>query len=377
MTERHDVTILVFGTDQSRDVIQREFKKGVRNVIVVPPPPVYNGRLKRWGQLSAILQGRSSTSLEYHSREMQAAVEQILAHDRFDLVQMENYPLGSYRMADHGAVHVLDAQNVEFDSAHRAAIASPSSLRRWFYDREAKSIRREEVDVYRRQDAILVTSERDRTLLDTHVPDVAKFVIPNGVDPHYYCEGSESVEPDTLVFTGSMNYYPNVDAMHYFLGDIFPRIRRELGKVKISIVGIGPPKSLLRLRSESVIVTGKVADVRPHISRAAVYVVPLRMGGGTRLKVLEALAMRKPVVTTSVGCEGIDVRHNDSVLIADDPASFASSVVELLRNREAAARLKEVGYHLVRLNYSWSAIGEKLEEAYRSLVAGRRRAPDR
>jgi glycosyltransferase involved in cell wall biosynthesis len=221
--------------------------------------------------------------------------------------------------------------------------------------------------VYRRQDAIFVTSERDAALL-AGVQEVPKFVIPNGVDLDYFRPALGRVRPHSLVFTGSMNYYPNADGAVYFLQEIFPRIVREVRDATITIVGNSPPKNLLKFRAPNVEVTGFVPDVRPFIDRSAVYVVPLRMGGGTRLKVMEAMAMKKPVVTTSIGCEGIRVRHGESVTIADEPDRFAGQVVELLRDPQRASRLSEAGHETVRAFYGWDSIGKILEKTYECLI---------
>jgi glycosyltransferase involved in cell wall biosynthesis len=155
--------------------------------------------------------------------------------------------------------------------------------------------------------------------------------------------------------------------MLYFLDEIFLLILKEIPDLKLYIIGSRPPKKLQQRASENVIITGFVDDVRPYVARASVYVVPLRMGGGTRLKVLEAMAMKKPIVTTSIGCEGIDVRHDESVLIADDPMTFARQVIELLRSQALRQRLVRNGYDVARTCYDWNTIGNRVEEAYATL----------
>lgn len=367
MASRHDVTVIAFGTPNAGDDISREIP-GVRNVITVPPAPQLYGIRKRAGQAWAIASGQSGIGLIYRSSAMQAAITRTLKRERFDVVQMENYPMGKYSLdGSDGAIRILDAQNVEYDSAERIARNTTSPLRRWFYEREARTTRRGETAVYRNQDALFVTSERDGALL-ADITEVPKFVIPNGVDLEYFRQSPVPVRPNSLVFTGTMNYYPNADGAIYFLQEIFPRILREVPDASIAVVGYAPPGGLLKYRAKNVEITGHVPDVRPFIDRAAVYVVPLRMGGGTRLKVMEALAMKKPVVTTSVGCEGIHLRHSESVLIADSPDEFAASVVRLFRNPEKAVALAARGHETVRTGYSWDAVGKKLENAYSSLM---------
>jgi len=161
-----------------------------------------------------------------------------------------------------------------------------------------------------------------------------------------------------------MAYVPNSDGMLYFLDEIFPLIKKKVPGVTITIVGNRPPRELLRRASDDVIVTGYVDDVRPFVERAAVYVAPLRIGSGTRLKILEALSMKKPVVTTSIGCEGLDVVDGESALVADEPEAFACRVIELLHSDRLRRKLMRTGSELVREKYDWRIVHKRLDEAY-------------
>jgi glycosyltransferase involved in cell wall biosynthesis len=243
-----------------------------------------------------------------------------------------------------------------------------SPIRKFYYNQQYIKIRREEIDTCRKHDAIFVTSAMDKACFDRDIPSVPKYIIPNGVDTGYFQPFTSPPEPHSLVFTGMMAYVPNYDGMLYFLDNIFPLIQREVPDVKIYIVGSRPPRKLMNRASENIVITGFVEDVRPYVSRASVYVVPLRMGGGTRLKVLEAMAMKKPIVTTSIGCEGIDVGHNESVLIADDPQDFAEQVIQLFRTSALTHTLVRNGYDLVRTRYDWGIIGNQVDAAYQSLI---------
>jgi glycosyltransferase involved in cell wall biosynthesis len=234
---------------------------------------------------------------------------------------------------------------------------------------EYGKFRAQEIDICRRKDAILTTSFRDAKVLQSDVPDVPMYVVPNGVDTTYFSLREEPREPQSLVFTGSMNYVPNADGAEYFLDEIFPLIQRTVPGVKVYFVGNAPPEHLRERASESVIVTGFVEDVRPYVERASIYVVPLRMGGGTRLKVLEALSMQRPIVTTSIGCEGIDVKNEDTVLIADEPRAFAEAVIQLLQDAPMRRKLVDHGFELVRARYDWTVVGGTLEDAYGAIIS--------
>lgn len=297
---------------------------------------------------------------------LQKKIDQILKTQEFDFIQCE-FPDMAYHKFNSNALKVLDAHNVEYDNTRRMAKIKNKPLRRLYYQIEWKKMMRDELAMAHQQDAILTTSVRDKLLFDEQTPNIPKFVIPNGVDLSYFKPRDVEPEKHTLVFVGMMTYVPNYDGVLYFLDEIFPRILSVLPDAKIYIVGKNPPVAISKRANKNIIITGFVDDVRPIIQKASVYVVPLRMGGGTRLKIVEALSMKKPIVTTSIGCEGIDVIHRKSVLIADEPQQFADSVIELCRDRELANQLTKNGYELVYRNYGWESVGYKLDVAYRQL----------
>ena len=354
MVRRHEVTVVMYGTPREGDDVREAFDGQLRGVHCVEKPLRASGLHKRLAQVRSLAQSGSATTHAFHSARMQAMIDAVVAEDSFDLIQLENHPTGLFRIDLPGVPRILDVQNVEYDNVRRMSHATTSALRRVYYAREYRKLRREESGVYAAQDAILVTSTRDRSLVDADVPRIPKFVIPNGVDASFFSPTEAPVEPHSLVFTGAMNYFPNADAMVYFLKEIFPLILKEIPDTRVSFVGGGPSRQPEALASANVEITGYVPDVRPHVHRAAVYIVPLRMGGGTRLKVLEAMAMEKPVVTTSVGCEGIAGKDRETALVADDPERFASSVVQLMRDRELCTRIVRRGRDLVLAEYEWS-----------------------
>src|SRR5206468_499216 len=178
-----------------------------------------------------------------------------------------------------------------------------------------------------------------------------------------------------LVFTGSMDWLPNEDAMLFFCGEVLPRVREAEPAVKLSIVGRAPTPAVARLASEpGVRVTGRVEDVRPYMREAAVYVVPLRIGGGTRLKIFEAMAMSKAVVSTSIGAEGLPVTSGEHAVIADGAEQIAAGIVRLIRDVDARRRLEAAAHALVLERYDWSAVAGELEQAL-VRIAGRTRLP--
>jgi sugar transferase (PEP-CTERM/EpsH1 system associated) len=212
----------------------------------------------------------------------------------------------------------------------------------------------------RRADHVLAVSENDRAAFGTFLDPGKLSVIQTGVDVDYFEPMPDSEQPNSLVFTGSMDWLPNEDGVAYFFREILPLIRQQVPDVSVRIVGRNPSAALQSLAARQVHVelTGWVEDVRPSLARGAVCIVPLRIGSGTRLKIFEAMAMGKAVVSTSIGAEGLPVRPGENIVLADDPGAFAQSVGSLLRD---ATRRREIGRaarKLVAENYSWARIAE-------------------
>lgn len=226
---------------------------------------------------------------------------------------------------------------------------------------EWRKMRRYEAQACRKVCLTVAVSSQDRKLLQMTAPNALIRDVPTGVDIDYFTPTGGGTEmPAELVFTGSMDWYPNEDAILYFITDILPIIRRSLPEVTVTIVGRGPSKRLREeVDSAGVNITGRVEDVRPYIDAASVYIVPLRIGGGTRLKIFEALAMAKAVVSTSVGAEGLPLSDGEHFLRADDPETFASAVVTLVRNADQRRALGCAGQQLMRERFAWPRVAQE------------------
>lgn len=223
----------------------------------------------------------------------------------------------------------------------------------------------------RRFDTVIAVSKEDRDQMRKEYGVTAVFEVPTGVDTDFFTpSGTQKIEPHNVVFTGSMDWLPNEDAIRYYTEQIQPIVRRSLPNATLTVVGRNPYPSLLELsrRDSSIIVTGRVDDVRPHMERAAAYVVPLRIGGGTRLKIYEAMAMEKPIVSTTVGAEGLPVTHGKELCIADTPETFAAAVVNLLTNPEAARKLGQESARVVRERFGWNGVAKRFAEICEATV---------
>ena len=243
-----------------------------------------------------------------------------------------------------------------------------SLLRRSFYRLEELRFRRFEEHQWRTFAACVVTSRREEELVRLRAPGVETAVVANAVDLDFFQPSDSDPRPRTMVFNGVLDYRPNLDAALFLVEGILPRIRKRFPDTVLTVVGRGKPADLKRLEQQGVIATGEVPDIRPFVQSAAVEVVPIRMGGGTRFKVVEGLAMAKPIVSTTLGCEGIDVEHGRHLLVADTAAAFADAVVGLFDDPAAGRALGLAGRELVESRYSWSNAGVLLEELYGRLT---------
>ena len=257
---------------------------------------------------------------------------------------------------------VLFEHNVEYMIWKRLASTCGSWPRRLILEKEWRRVRRYERQGCAEVERVITVSEADRDLLRSMIPGGSVFAVPTGVDTEYFSPRQDIPERKEVVFVGSMDWFPNEDAMRWFAADVLPALRRRVPDVLVTVVGRNPSVKLTRdLQAYNVSVTGTVADVRDFIARAAVCIVPLRIGGGTRLKIFEGLAMGKATVTTSVGGEGLPLVDGRDVLIADRPEDFAEKVSALMLDPVRRRQLGESGRELVVRRYGWPRVAKEFE----------------
>jgi glycosyltransferase involved in cell wall biosynthesis len=292
-------------------------------------------------------------------------------------VQVEGLELGRYlhtvRRVAPGVHTVYDAHNAEISIQRRALASDRQDPRRWpaaLYSRlQLQPLARFETAVCRLADAVTVVSTVDGSTLAALAPGLTPIVVPNGIDlDDYFLTRPPAVNAAVIAFTGKMDYRPNVDAAIWFANKIMPLVQAHRPEAVFQIVGQGAPPQLTRAGDRpGIVVTGAVPDARPYISRAAVYVAPLRMGGGTRFKLLEAMALARPIVSTRIGAEGFEVESGRELLLADTPDEFAAAVQRLFDDVELAARLGACGREFVRRSYSWDTILPRLDAVHANL----------
>ncbi|WP_376794739.1 glycosyltransferase [Thermogemmatispora sp.] len=339
----------------------------LQSVELVPYPA---SRWRRWRQAVNIVRGESSAIADRCPPALQVALDQALTADSYQAVYVDGALTAAGLRLPASLPLLILQHNLEYELLYRTYCTEKGWLRRWYNGREYRLVKPRELACCQRAAAVFVTSERERQLLKDILPQACVGVVPNGVDPSFFAPAAEETSLESerearlrVVFTGSLDYYPNEQAVLYFAHQCWPLIRGQLPAAEWWIVGRNPPWSVRRLaRLPGVTVTGTVPDVRPYLASASVVVVPLRIGSGTRLKILEALAMKKAVVSTTLGAEGLAVTSGRHLLLADAPADFAGAVIALLRDADRRQALGEAGRRLVEQEYSWERCEERLED---------------
>jgi glycosyltransferase involved in cell wall biosynthesis len=374
LARRHEVSAAALANPRfDITVAEREMRRYCTDVFLVPARSEDEG--KRLRQLRSLLSRRSFESHHLAVPEFQQALDAALTRKAVDVViASAALGMGGYRLkqAPPGKPAprvVFDDHNIEFDLQRQLSRAG-SLVRRLHYTINWRKVRREELEEWRSRDGVTFTSTPDRERALSRVPSLRSAVVPNAVDLSAFEPRGADPPPDgaTVMFFGINDYYPNTDGILFLLREIWPRIASSHPRARLKIVGPRPTPEILAHRSDRIEVTGRVDDLRLHIASAAVMVVPLRLGGGTRLKVLEAMAMGKPIVSTAIGAEGIAVVHDEHLLLADQPGQFAASVGTILDDAEIGARLGRHGRALVTERYSWVAAADEMDRFLSEIV---------
>jgi glycosyltransferase involved in cell wall biosynthesis len=374
LARRHRVSCISL-VDPSSDpaAVRRAMSAYSGDVVLVP---THMGRLtKRALQLRAVASTRSFERHQFDLRALRHAISQVLRGRRYDVVSVETPHFMQYdlRQAPAGAPPprvLLDEHNIEFDLARQSMHAAGALLRRIHHGVNWRKIRREELAAWRSADGVAFTSDDDAARARAAFPAVRAAVAPNAVDVEHFRPAPELPAPDgrTVLFFGTLDYFPNQDAMRFFLDDIWPSVERRHPGARLEVVGPRPTAEVLARRGPRIQVLGVVDDLRPHLARAACVIAPLRVGGGTRFKILEGMAMGKAVVSTALGAEGIGATHGRDIVIADDAAAFADALVRVLHDPDGARSMGSAARELVVARYSWSAVAERLEAFLRELL---------
>lgn len=389
----HSVTCLTFVPDKQAEHALRPLHELCHVATVAGPPPRTLVQ-RAWTTLTS---GYPDMALRNTSTTYTETLRHLLTTMHFDVIQAESIEMADYLFVVDNIKQsytytgskktirprlVLDQFNAEFVLQQRAFLTDIRRLNRWhaagYSFIQWHKLWHYERQLLQRCDAVIAVSDEDRHTLHKLWPKATIQVVPNGVDTNHFHRqalrqeraGWFSLGRPTLVFSGTLDFRPNIDALMWFAYEVLPHIRKTISSIQLLVVGKRPAPVVQQLATDEAIhIVGSVPDTRPYIAGAAVYIVPMRIGGGVRLKLLEALSLETPVVSTSMGAEGVaGLHHGEHCWLADESYQFAQTIVRVLQDSTAHQQVGAAGRRLVRQSYDWSVIVPKLEMLYTSMT---------
>ncbi|MEW8027521.1 MAG: glycosyltransferase family 4 protein [Candidatus Thiodiazotropha sp.] len=307
--------------------------------------------------------------LAHKSNSFREKIHDIIGKYDIDVVHIDTVGLSQYKKYVKDIPCIVTHHNIESSLMARRSKVESNWFTRYYVAKQSQRLRKYETEESAKYPVNVMMSTNDADELKEMSPSVGTFIVPNGVDINYF-ENLQQQEERAIIYTGGMNMFANKDAVMYLISDIWPMVKAKIPDIKFYIIGQDPPKDLIHIASEDtgIKVLGYVDDIRPHVSKSAIYVVPLRVGGGTRLKVLDALAQGKAIVSTSIGSEGIEVSDRINIFLEDTSEGFASSIIELIKDETRRKELGRQARKLAEDKYAWPSIAEELIEAYKSVI---------
>jgi len=384
LKREHHITYLTLDDGSAAADAHEQASEYCHELVIVP----HHTRAKFTAGFYAELAGNLMSPLPYFMKKYESAgmrreiiarttTTGATARETFDIVVCDFLQPSVNVPENLPCAAVLFQHNVEamIWKRHYEVQTNPAK-KAYLYGQWRKS-RAYEQAACRRFDTVIAVSREDREKMQREYNLKAVADVPTGVDTNYFHPTAKDEtagrDPHNLVFTGSMDWLPNEDAIQYFTKQIMPLVKERVPDATLTVVGRNPYPSLVELgqRDASVIVTGRVEDVRPYMERAAAYIVPIRIGGGTRLKIYEAMAMEKPIISTTVGAEGLPVSDGVDLLLADTPAAFAGAIVRVLRDEAFARQLGARAAGIVREQFGWNKVAASFAEICERVVAQR------
>jgi polysaccharide biosynthesis protein PslH len=370
LSHRHQVTVALFYAAEGSDC-HAELNSQFARVICWPVEPPHRGSWSaRLQYAKNFLSNQPHSVVRFCRPEMLQELRRLVGEEKFDLLICDFVLAAPVIPWSANVPKILFTHNVEATIWHRHFEVARNPAWKAIWWREYWTTVRMERKYARAADHVLTVSEADRRHFCKFADPAKITAIPTGVDVDYFRPLIGMEEANNLVFTGSMNWLPNEDGIIFFARKIFPKIREAVPNVVLWVVGRSPSPAVQKLAEgdSGIRVTGAVDNIRPYMGRGSVYVVPLRVGSGTRLKIFEAMAMGKAIVSTTIGAEGLPVTHGKDVLLADEPEDFAAQVVQLLQNESLRHQLSAFARNLVEQHYSWSRVAADCETVFNQVI---------
>jgi len=382
LTKYHDVYLLAFTRPSVYKQIFNNYEDGIQEAtsylssvckdLAFLPPPYDKRLLGKYRLLTKGLFSPDGYTINWlKSKEMARLVSQWNYKYKFDAVHFDTISLAPYKSLLPNLPSTLDHHNIESDMMFTRSSKEKNKIKQFYFWQEAIKLQKYEKQHCPKFDYNLTCSELDSERLLRISYTSKERVIPNGVDTKYFKPIEAEKVPDSMIFAGGLSWYPNIDAMHYLADEIWPLLKQKIPDITMSVIGKNPSKKLLNLgkKDKNFNVYGFVDDVRPYIAKSMIYVCPIRDGGGTKLKILDALAMGCAIVAHPMAIEGIDLKHDQNVLIANSAEEFVKYITLLLNNPLLRKKLSENGRQVVIDKYSYTSIGEKLAATFTELRA--------
>lgn len=369
LQERHELVLLTtYGGKRDtyyEDEVKKEFPQSLPIWTAAPDSSTLS---RIFHYLYCFPSGVPFAIRKFTDRAAGKKIAQLIQDERFDAVICDFLAPSLTFPAKLWGKTILFQHNVETVLWDRMLSSEPSRLRRLLYRVEARRMRRYECSSIGKFQHVIAVSEQDRAYMSKFMPAEKISVVPTGVNLDQYrpATGGQANEP-LVMFTGTMNFEPNMDGVEYFCREIWPRVLKAVPNARFRIVGKEPVASVRRLASDTIEVTGTVPSVAEHLQQAWALVVPLRMGGGTRLKIYEGMAMGRAIVSTTIGAEGLDVRNGKDIILADQSETFADAVIALLQNSELRKRYELAAAEIVT-QFGWASVADKFVEVLAGAV---------
>ena len=372
LAQHHEVTLVSFVRgDQSAEVTH--LKNYCRAVYTVP---MSRGRWSDgWFMIKSLLTGQPFLMVRDNRSAMHQMIKQVVTNARFDIVHVDQLNMAQYAERVPGAGKILDAHNALWLLYKRLWETMTPGPKKWLLGRDWHLLKQYEGEICRHFDGLLTVSEEDKVALQEAAgQSLEATVIPIAIDTDEVVKVRRRAEADHIIHIGTMFWPPNVDGILWFLREIFPLIQAQRPGTIFDVVGAKPPLEIMAYNSNGsgINVTGYVVDPTPYFEATGVMVVPLRAGGGMRVKILNALAQGLPIVSTTLGCEGIAVEPGKHLLVADAPEAFAKATLDLLEDKRLADELGHNGRHLIQSAYDYRAACIPLEALYRHAISTQR-----
>lgn len=375
LSREHNITLVTTIDKKEQHTYISELQKVCHTVRTIEIP--YETKFRLGIKLVKSLFSPTPIVVERHYvPEVAEEIKRLMRTGLFDIVHFDHLDASFYFKDIAFPVRkVLDEHNIVANQVKTSIAAEPNLLKRWYMQFQLKKTQRYESEMCSKMNCCFVCSDTDRAYLLDMAKTAQVRTIPNGVDLDYFTDKSwynpttHAQEPYAIIFVGMLDYGPGGSAIRYFCKEILPLLQPNVPDLRFYVVGQNPPNYLKTLahQHKNIVLTGRVDDIRPYVAKSKVFVVPLISGSGTRLKILDAMAMGIPVVSTSLGAEGLNSRSGEHILIADTPEAFSSAVLQLLTDDTLAENIRKNAFQFIRDKYSWKKIWIDLLNAYKEL----------